>query len=144
MPWIEFEGLEELIKKAETVANSSTIEKANKNILKRAGKLVHGEAKKITHRSENPMKSGRKGSRTGQHAADNIPLSGVKNKNGSLYIVVGWEKDDNSPFFYMKFEEWGTSQRPPHASLRKSLETYKSELNNIAQEEYNNLIKNLE
>lgn len=144
MAWMEIEGIEELIKEVEKVSGDSEIEKANKNILKKAGKLVQSEAKKRIHRSDNPMKSGRKGTRTGQHAGDNLPLSGVKKKSGSLYIIVGWEKGDNSPYFYMKFEEYGTSKTPPHPALKPALEAYKNEFSKIAAEEYNNLLKNLQ
>ncbi|MPQ45279.1 HK97-gp10 family putative phage morphogenesis protein, partial [Clostridium tarantellae] len=110
MAYIEVNGLEELIKECERLGGKGATENANRKILKKAAKLTRGEAKGKAPRSENPMNSGRKGSRTGKHMGDNIPLSGVKNRNGSLYIIVGWDKGDNSPFFYAKFIEYGTSK----------------------------------
>lgn len=143
MAWMEFEGLSEIIKQAEKIASISEIEKTNKNILKKCGKVVQKESKSKARRSKNPMESGRKGSRTGQHMGDNIPLTGVKKKHGNLYIIVGWEKEDNSPYFYAKFEEWGTSQRPAAPFLNPSVEKHKKEFNKIAEEEYNKLLKDL-
>ena len=37
------------------------------------------------------MKSGRRGSRTGQHAADNVPEK-EQHKAGNYGEVIGWEK----------------------------------------------------
>lgn len=145
MAYMEFEGLSDLIKTAERIATSAEIDKVNKNIIKKCGALTQQAAKTKAHRSKNPKQSGRKGSRTGKHMADEIPLSTIKkNKNGGLYIIVGWEKDDTSPYFYAKFEEWGTSQRPPHPFLATALEQYKKDFSKIAEEEYQRLIKDLE
>lgn len=145
MAYMEFEGLNDLIKTAERIATAAEIDKVNKNIIKKCGALTQHAAKTKAHRSKNPKQSGRKGSRTGKHMADEIPLSNIKkNKNGGLYIIVGWEKDDTSPYFYAKFEEWGTSQRPPHPFLATALEQYKKEFSKIAEEEYQRLIKDLE
>jgi len=145
MAYMEFEGLNDLIKTAERIATSAEIDKVNKTIIKKCGALTQQAAKTKAHRSKNPKQSGRKGSRTGKHMADEIPLSNIKkNKNGGLYIIVGWEKDDTSPYFYAKFEEWGTSQRHPHPFLATALEQYKKEFSKIAEEEYQRLIKELE
>ena len=90
------------------------------------------------------MESGRKGSRTGQHMADVIPLSGVKNKNNNQIISVGWTKSDNSPYFYAKFVEWGTSEQKANPFLFNASRQHEQELNQIAEKEYNNLLKILE
>lgn len=145
MAYMEFEGLSDLIKTVERIATAAEIDRVNKNIIKKCGALTQQSAKTKAHRSKNPKQSGRKGSRTGKHMADEIPLSNIKkNKNGGLYIIVGWEKDDTSPYFYAKFEEWGTSQRHPHPFLATALEQYKKEFSKIAEEEYKRLIKDLE
>lgn len=143
MAYIEVTGLDELIKECERLGGKSATDKVNRNILKKTGKLTQNEAKVKAPRSDNPLNSGRKGSRTGQHMGDNIPISGVKNKNGSLYIIVGWEKGDDSPFFYAKFIEWGTSKIPANPFLLNALNKYKKDFTSIAEKEYSKLIEKL-
>lgn len=140
---IKFEGLDELIKEVESVASESIIEKANANILKECGKKAQSSAKSKMPKSNDPMKSGRVGSRTGQHSADNVPLSGVKNKNGYQSIVAGWEKSDNSPYFYVKFIEWGTSKIKPKAFMENTKQELNSYFSKVAQKEYENVISKL-
>lgn len=144
MATLEFEGLEDLIKKCEYLGGKTANEIANKNILKECGKLTLNKAKQLAPRSKNPWNSGRKGSRTGKHMADNIPLSNVKSKNGRLFVVVGWEHGDTSPFFYAKFIEYGTSKIPANPFLVNALNKYKKEFSNIAEKEYSKMIKKLE
>lgn len=140
---IEVTGLEELIKECERLGGKVATDKVNRNILKKAGKLTQGEARSKAPRSKNPLCSGRKGSRTGKHMADNIPLSGIKNKNGSLFIIVGWDKGDDSPFFYAKFIEYGTSKIPANPFLINALNKYKKEFSSLAEKEYEKLIEKL-
>ena len=73
--------------------------------------------------------------------ADVIPLSGVKNKNNNQIISVGWTKSDNSPYFYAKFVEWGTSEQKANPFLFNASRQHEQELNQIAEKEYNNLLK---
>lgn len=141
---IKFEGLDELIKKVEEIASEREIEKANAKILKKCGQKAQSTAKNKMPISNDPMLSGRKGSRTGQHSADNVPLSGVKKKNSYQSIVVGWEKSDNSPYFYTKFTEWGTTKMKPRAYMQKTKEELTEYFSEVAQSEYENLIKKLE
>lgn len=90
--------------------------------------------------SKNPMKSGRRGSRTGQHAADNVPEKGTT-QSGNYGEVIGWEKSDTSPFFYMKFHEWGTTMhKPKKFMLEAARPTYRA-LKSIAEEEYEKVLK---
>ena len=137
-------GLDELINNCKRLSGTEAIQNTNKKILKKVGKSVQATAKNIAPRSKDPMKSGRKGSRTGQHMADVIPLSGVKNKNGSQYITVGWTQSDNSPYFYAKFVEWGTSEQKAQPFLFNASKQHEIELNTIAEKEYNELLKILE
>ncbi|GAA0069250.1 hypothetical protein UT300003_07730 [Clostridium sardiniense] len=141
---MEFEGLDELIKKTEKLATQDELEKVNKAFLKECGELAYETVNPLIHKSKDNSKSGRKGSRPTGHAADNVPLPKFKRKNGNLYVVVGWEKSDNSPFFYMKMEEWGTSKRPPHHSFGKVNSLLKNKYDDIATKHYENLIKELE
>jgi HK97 gp10 family phage protein len=140
---IKFEGLDELIKEVESLASEAQIEKVNAKILQQCGKKAQSTAKSKMPRSKNPMLSGRKGSRTGQHAADNIPLSGVKNKNGYQSIIVGWDKSDISPYFYVKFTEWGTSNMKPQAYMERTRQELESYFSYVAENEYENLISKL-
>lgn len=78
---MEFEGLDELIKTVEELANEADLDKTNKKI---------------------------------------------------------------SPYFYMKMEEWGTSQRPPHHSFGMVNKMLRKQYDNIAIKEYEQLTKKLE
>lgn len=141
---MEFHGLKELIKTAEKLSTQSELEKVNKQALKECGQLAYNTVKPLIHRSKDNSKSGRKGSRPPGHAADNIPKPKFKKKNGMLYVIVGWEKADNSPYFYMKMEEWGTSIRPPHHAFGKVNSLLRKNYDEIAIKHYEKLIKQLE
>lgn len=141
---MEFEGLDEVIKTVEELASEADLDKTNKKILKQCGDLAYKTVKPLIHRSKDNSTSGRKGSRPSGHASDNIPGPKFRTKNGQKYIVVGWEKSDNTPYFYMKMEEWGTSQRPPHHSFGMVNEMLRKQYDNIAIKEYDQLIKKLE
>ena len=140
---IKFEGLDELIKEVEKVSRESEIEKANAKILRKCAKKSKETAKTKMPKSNDPMLSGRKGSRTGKHSADNIPLSGVKKKNAYQSITVGWDKSDNSPYFYTKFTEWGTSKIKPIAYMENTKQELMKYFSEVAQSEYENLISKL-
>ncbi|MDB1935139.1 HK97 gp10 family phage protein [Clostridium tertium] len=140
---IKFEGLDELIKEVEKVSRESEIEKANAKILRKCAKKSKETAKTKMPKSNDPMLSGRKGSRTGKHSADNIPLSGVKKENGYQSITVGWDKSDNSPYFYTKFTEWGTSKIKPIAYMENTRQELTKYFSEVAQSEYENLISKL-
>lgn len=138
-------GLSDLADYVSNFASDSETEKANKNIVKKCAKLVQQSARGKAPKSKNPWKSGRKGSRTGKHMADNIDIATVKVKNGQVYTLVGWDKGDNSPYFYAKFIEygWGTSREKPNPFLENALKEQKENFGDIAEKEYNKLLKNL-
>lgn len=55
--------------------------------------------------------------------------------------LIGWEKSDTSPFFYMKFHEWGTTMhKPKKFMLEAARPTYRA-LKSIAEEEYEKVLK---
>lgn len=101
---MEFLGLNEMQKEIERLSTESELKALNKKIIKRAGEIglqeAEGQIRKKAY-SSNPMKSGRKGSRTGQHAADNVPKKGTT-QSGNYGELVGWDRGDTSPFFYMR------------------------------------------
>lgn len=140
---IIFEGLDELIKEFNNLASEDEQEKANIKIIKQCAKVVEKNLKPKVHRSSNPKKSGLRGMKTGQHAADNIETSKIKGTRGVKYITVGWDQSKNEPYSYMQWEEWGNTTREPHAMLYPTIEDSYPEMNKLAQDEYENLIKNL-
>lgn len=140
---ISFEGLDDLIKEFESVSSESEIDKANVEIIQACAKTIKKNLYPKVHKSKDSGKSGIKGLKTGQHAADNIEISKVKNTKGVKYITVGWDQSKNKPYSYMQWEEWGNTTREPHAVLYPTIEASKSELNKIAEEKYKKLIKNL-
>lgn len=141
---MKFENLEQLISEVEKLATPLELKETDQKILKTCGTEAHKRVKSNMHRSKNVNYSGRVGSRTGKHASDNIPISGLKKKGDYVFIVVGWTKGDKSPYYYMKFEEWGTSQRPPHASFYPVVEKGFRGYTEIALKEYEKLLKKLE
>lgn len=141
---MKFIGLDELIRTAEKLSTNSELEKTNKNLLKDCGDLAYQAVKPLIHKSADNSKSGRKGNRPNGHATDNVPSPKFKRKNGYLYVLVGWDKSDNSPYYYMKMEEWGTSQRPPHHAFGKVNAIMKKKYDDIAYKYYDKLIKSLE
>lgn len=140
---MDFLGLDEVQREIERLATASELKDLNKKIVKKAGKVgleeSEGQIRKKAY-SKNPMKSGRRGSRTGQHAADNVPEKGTT-QSGNYGEVIGWEKSDTSPFFYMKFHEWGTTMhKPKKFMLEAARPTYRA-LKSIAEEEYEKVLK---
>ena len=141
--YVKFEGLDNLIKEFERLASESEIDKANVSIIKKCAKVVEKNLKPKVHRSKDVSKSGLKGMRTGQHAADNIEVSKVKNTKGVKFITVGWDQTKNKPYSYMQWEEWGNTTKEPHPTLYPTIEDSKNEMNKIAIAEYENLISKL-
>ena len=89
---MEFLGLNEMQKEIERLSTESELKALNKKIIKRAGEIglqeAEGQIRKKAY-SSNPMKSGRKGSRTGQHAADNVAL------------IFSWNEKPTEVFTYI-------------------------------------------
>lgn len=141
---IEFEGLNELIKTCESLATENQLENTDKKVLKECGDLAYETVKPLIHKSKDNSKSGRKGSRPNGHALDNIPKPKISKKKGKLQCIVGWEKSDNTPYFYMKMEEWGTSKRLPHHSFGVVNKLLRKQYSNITLKHYEKLVKKLE
>lgn len=140
---MEFLGLNEVQQEIEKLSTDSELKALNKKIVKRAGEIGLQEAKgKIRKKaySSNPMKSGRKGSRTGQHAADNVPKK-ASTQSGNYGELIGWDRGDISPFFYMKFHEWGTTMHKPKGFMLEAARPTYEALKEIAEEEYEKVLK---
>lgn len=140
---MKFEGLEETYREIEKLSTEAELKELNKRIVKKAGKIAQEEAKGQIRKkaySKNPMKSGRKGSRTGQHAADNVPKKAAT-QSGNYGEVIGWEVSDTSPFFYMKFHEWGSSIHKPKEFMLEAAHAAYPQFKQIAEEEYEKVLK---
>ena len=109
---LEFQGFEELM--SALAEKGRNIDKISGKALKESAKVLRDEVKRRAPRSDGPRRKSEDGTqtwRTGEHAASHISISRVKtDKYGTKNVFVGVEKGDNSPYFYMKFQEWGTSK----------------------------------
>ena len=140
---MEFLGLNEMQREIEKLSTESELKDLNKKIVKRAGEIglqvAEGKIRKKAYSSD-PMKSGRKGSRTGKHAADNVPKKGAT-QSGNYGEVIGWDRGDTFPFFYMKFHEWGTTMHKPKGFMLEAARPTYEALKEIAEEEYEKVLK---
>ena len=114
---LDFDGLDAIVSdlgKMNELLNSSMIDDA----LEEAILPAYETARKTAPRN----KKGHIGRYGDGHMADNIPLTLVRD-NGFRAIEYGWEKSDNSDYYYAKFVEWGTSndKYPKQPFLNKSL-----------------------
>lgn len=132
----------DLVKQVDSVASIIEKGKINQKITERCLGITLPAVKNKFPESKDTSKSGRKGSRPGAHAADNIPVSKPVTKGSYTYIVIGWEKSDNSPYFYVEFLEWGTSMMKPYAMFDKTSKELDSQYSRIAEEEYQKLFDN--
>ena len=124
---LDFDGLDAIVNdlnKMSQVLDSSMIDDA----LEEAIQPAYETAKKNAPRN----KKGHIGKYGDGHMADNIPLKLVR-ENGLRTIEYGWEKSDNSDYFYAKFVEWGTSndKYPKQPFINKSMSKNKNKCFNV-------------
>lgn len=65
--------------------------------------------------------------RTGRHGADQIKVTKAKLEGGIKTVKIGLDKADRSPWFYLKFHEWGTSKMPAHPFIEPGFNASKAE-----------------
>ena len=125
---LEVSGFEELMH--QLAQQGKKIDRITNKALRESAKVLRDEAARRAPRSDGPRKPTKNQSwRTGQHAADHISISRVTmNQYGTKNVMVGVEKGDNSPYFYMKFLEWGTSNITPRPFLLPAKEAKKAEV----------------
>lgn len=127
---LEFSGFEELMGKL--AEKGRNIDRIGNKALKESAKVLRDEIKRRAPRSQKPRENPKDGKhtwRTGEHAADHISISRVKtDKYGTKNVFVGVEKGDNSPYFYMKFMEWGTSEIAAQPFVLPAKEAKKAEV----------------
>ena len=109
MAEVTLEGLDELVRNLQRIGEKTGM--VENEALRAGAELVQAEAASQAPRSEMNK----------PHLADNIVISKVKTAEGGKYVEVGPTKGDNSPFFYGKFLEWGTSKMPARAFMFPAL-----------------------
>ena len=129
---LEFEGLKELQKKMEQLADDAEIAKVNKKVFRRAADATKPRMESHMPRSADNSKSGKRGYRPPGHAKANVPV-----KVTTKYGEVGWTLlGDAENWFYMKFVEWGTTKQPPQDFLYNTRAESEDDYSRIADEEY--------
>lgn len=125
---VEVSGFDDIFKNLTEMGKD--IEKVEKKALKKAGKVVAKEISKNAPKSIMVKKATKKSKwRTGKHAADNVPVGRVKtDKYGEKSVSIGWDIGDNSPYFYMKFLEFGTSKITARPFMGRSLDNTEKEV----------------
>lgn len=123
----------ELERQLTELAGEDALVDVTENTLKQIAQEILNYCKTNLRESKDNSKSGRKGSRPKGHARDNIPMTSIKRVKGKdfSYITVGWEKGDTSPYFYEKFQEWGTSRIAPHPVFSVAKELFEDKLDEL-------------
>ncbi|HEX9060409.1 MAG TPA: HK97-gp10 family putative phage morphogenesis protein [Clostridia bacterium] len=116
---VSMEGFDEIIKKLEEMGKK--VDRLPNKILPEAGKPILEAAKDKAPENTGKLK-------------ENLDMSKVKNKDGNKYIEIGITKADNSPIFYGKFIEFGTSKMPARPFLQPAYEEKKKETYEIIKE----------
>ena len=140
---MEFDGLEELVKAFEKAASDDAIKSTNKKIVERAQPVVKRIMSGKVPKSADISKSGRgfgSKSSVSSHAADSVPVGKVSIKDTGVSAEVGWDKSDKSEHFYVKFINWGTIYRPPQEFIYATGREADSELQKIAEQEYQSFL----
>lgn len=142
---MEFQGLQELIKAFEAAASDEDVKAVNKRIVEKGQPVVKRIMSGKIPKSANMKLSGRgfgTKSHVSAHAADSVPVGKVKFKETGASADVGWAKSDNSEHFYVKFINWGTIYRPPQEFIYATGREADSELQKIAEREYQSYLDN--
>jgi len=135
MAQITFDGIDDMMKDLNDMAkllDSGQVDTA----LHEAIRPAYNQAKALAPRDKKSRKGGR------GHMADNIPLK-LAREGKARYIYYGWEKSDNSNYYYAKFVEWGTSSKnyPKQPFLYKSMKKEKNNCLNLFSEKIKGMLK---
>nr|DAF25120.1 MAG TPA: type I neck protein [Caudoviricetes sp.] len=132
----EFEGLNEIQRQLEQLADEAEIKATNKKIFQKCVNVTEPRMRAKIPRSADNSKSGKKGYRPPGHAKDNLPT-----KVTNTYGEVGWSLlNDAENWFYLKFVEWGTSRQPPRDFIFNVREESDTDYSRIAEVEYQDLL----
>ena len=140
---MDFSTFEDTYKELEKFVDEPSLEKINRKVIKQAIEIGHAETVKLiksrAYSSDN-SKSGRKGARPSGHAGDNVPKKVTKTKDYGVSGIVGWDRSDRTEYFYMKFQEFGTSSEPPHQTaknfIKDATKNSQDEMQAIMSREY--------
>jgi HK97 gp10 family phage protein len=135
---IQTSGLKEIIAELQKISTPKELNETNKKAFKRCSEKMQKDVYNLMPISKDVTKSGSKNSRTYQHSRDNIPV-----KITEKQVVIGWEKSDNSPYYYVKFIEFGTSNKLPVAPFKKTFIKNRKVIDEIFTEEYEKLLEDL-
>jgi HK97 gp10 family phage protein len=123
---VDFMGFDQLV--SELNALGLRGDKIEDKALAAGGEPIRKAISGLAPRSNSPKPASKSEPwRTGQHAADNIRVTKAKMENGLKTVKVGIDKADRSPYFYMKFKEWGTSKMPAEPFIEPGFSSSKSE-----------------
>lgn len=142
---MEFQGLQELLKAFEDAASDAEIAEVNRKIVEKGEPVVKKIMPGKIPKSADIKKSGRgfgTKSSVSTHAADSVPMGKPKVKGAGVSAEVGWDKSDNSEHFYVKFINWGTIYQPPREFIYETGRDADSELQKIAEQEYQTFLDN--
>lgn len=142
---MEFQGLQELLKAFEDAASDAEIAEVNRKIVEKSEQVVKKIMSGKIPKSADIKKSGRgfgTKSSVSTHAADSVPMGKPKVKGAGVSAEVGWDKSDNSEHFYVKFINWGTIYQPPREFIYATGRDADSELQKIAEQEYQTFLDN--
>lgn len=142
---MEFQGLQELLKAFEDAASDAEIAEVNRKIVEKSEPVVKKIMSGKIPKSADIKKSGRgfgTKSSVSTHAADSVPMGKPKVKGAGVSAEVGWDKSDNSEHFYVKFINWGTIYQPPREFIYATGREADSELQKIAEQEYQAFLDN--
>lgn len=137
---MDFEGLNELVQQVNALADENEMQQIERRIVTKSRDIAAERMKGKIKRSANNRKSGKRGYRPPGHAADNIPVSGIKMSGGEPSASVGWEKADSSAFFYMKFVEWGTYKMAPRDFIYSTINECWAAFDAAAESEMQNYL----
>lgn len=138
---MEFQGLQELLKAFEDAASDAEIVEVNRKIVEKGEPVVKKIMSGKIPKSADIKKSGRgfgTKSSVSTHAADSVPMGKPKVKGAGVSAEVGWDKSD----FYVKFINWGTIYQPPREFIYETGRDADSELQKIAEQEYQAFLDN--
>lgn len=144
---MEFQGLKELMKAFEDAASDEDIKEVNKKIVTQGEPVVKNIMSGKIPKSADIKLSGRgfgSKSSVSAHAADEIPVGKVKVNGTGATANVGWEKNtqDEGGHFYVRFINWGTIYRPPQEFIYATGREAATELQKIAEQEYQSYLDN--
>lgn len=142
---MEFQGLEELVKAFEKAAGDDEIRAVNRKIVEKSEpavkRIMSGKVPKSVDISKSGRGFGTKSS-VSSHAADSVPVGKVKIKATGASAEVGWDKGTKDEHFYVKFINWGTIYQPPREFIYATGREADSELQKIAEQEYQSFLDN--